>query len=324
MFAKKLVATGLAIAVTLGLAACDPPMPPELLAAQAEKTVTCVDGDLKVATPDLIGDVVDSWSSSISDACKAMTLTKVGSTDATAQAVVSLDGAVPADCKPFGTFPFAIDGGVVAYVLSAAPNLNLTPQNVQDIFSGKVTNWADPSLKAANPDADLPSLPIHIVGAPAKPALDALTSWFKKLGVAFAPTKVTVAGVDDGAALATMADGDITITSYSNALYAFSTVAAIQGDKGLAVADALGMQNGADASYVPASETDAPGYGATYPIQIALCGADNKVARAVTRYLLRQDAQGALGSAIIAPLPDSLRVSTIALVEKGLPKPKSN
>lgn len=324
MFVKKLLATGLAIAITLGLTACDPPMPPELLAAQAEKSVTCVDGDLKVATPDVIGDLVDSWSSSIAEACKGMTLTRVDSTDATAQAVVTLDGVVPAECKPFGTFPVAVDGGVVAYVLADAPNLNLTPQNVQDIFTGKVTNWSDPSLMVSNPDADLPSLPIHIVGAPAKPALDSLTGWFKKLGVAFAPTKVKVAAVDDGAALSAMADGDIAITSYSNALYAFSTIAAIQGDKGLAVADALGMQNGADTTYVPASKTEAPGYGATYPTQIALCGADNQIARAVARFLLRQDAQGALGSAIIAPLPDSLRVSTIALVEKGLPKPNSN
>ena len=323
MFAKKLVATGLAIAVTLGLAACDPPMPPELLAAEAEKTVTCVDGDLKVATPDIIGDLLDSWSSSLTDACAGMTVTKVAADDPAAQAVISLDGTLPTECKPFGSYPIAVDGGVVAYVLADAPNLNLTPQNVQDIFSGKVTNWADPSLKAANPDAVLPSLPINIVGAPQQPVLDALTAWFKKIGVAFAPTKVKAAAKDDGSALASMAEGDIALTSYSNALYAFSTVAAIQGDKGLATADALGMQNGADASYQPASDADAPGYGATYPIQIALCGDDNQVARAVARFLLRQDAQGALGSAIIAPLPDSLRLSTIALVEKGLPKPKS-
>ncbi|MFM6966486.1 MAG: substrate-binding domain-containing protein [Rhodoluna sp.] len=320
MFAKKLVATSLAIFVTLGLAACDPPMPPELLAAQAEKTFTCVDGDLTVAAPDIIGDLVDSWSSSISQACAGMTLTKVAATDATAQAQITLDGVLPSDCKPFGSFPIAIDGGVIAYALGAAPNLNLTPQNVQDIFSGKITSWADPSLKAANPDAELPSLPIHIIGAPQQPVIDSLATWFKKSGVAFAPSSVKVAAKDDGTALATMADGDIALTSYSNALYAFSTVAAIKGPQGLSVADSLGMQNGADASYKPRSSTDAPGYAATYPIQLALCGADNQVARAVARFLLRQDAQGALGSAIIAPLPDSLRVSTIALVEKGLAK----
>ena len=42
MIAKKLVAVGLAVFVTLGLTACDPPMPPEVIAAQAEKTVNCV------------------------------------------------------------------------------------------------------------------------------------------------------------------------------------------------------------------------------------------------------------------------------------------
>jgi hypothetical protein len=109
------------------------------------------------------------------------------------------------------------------------------------------------------------------------------------------------------------------LTSYSNALYNYSTVAAIAVEDSYAVADALGLQNGADESFTPA-EGDFPAYGATYTIDLALCGADNAIARTVARYLVRQDAQGALGSAIIAPLPDSLRVSTIGLIEKGLTK----
>lgn len=319
MFAKKLVATGLALIVTLGLTACDPPMPPEILAAEAEKVVRCIEGDLTVATPMAVSDVVDSWSSSVAGACAGMSLTRLDGADLTAQAVISMGGTIAAECKPFATFPIAIDGGVVAYALSDAPNLNLSPANIQDIFSGKIKNWSDPSLAASNPDAVLPDLAIRIVGGPEKTVIDTLAAWFKQLSVDFAPTLAKVSPIDDGAFLATLAEGDIALTSYSNALYNYSTVAAVSVDGGLAIADAVGLQNGADKKFAPA-EGDAPAYGATYPINIALCGTDNEIARTIARYLVRQDAQGALGAAVVAPLPDSLRISTIALIEQGLPK----
>jgi hypothetical protein len=319
VFAKKLVAVGLAVFVTLGLTACDPPMPPEILAAEAEKVVTCIDGDLTVATPLEIADVIDSWSTSIAGACTGMTLTALDAADETAQAVISMGGSISPACTPFATFPIAIDGGVVAFALTDAPNLTLSPANVQDIFSGKIKNWSDPTLAASNPDAVLPDLPINIVGGPQQSVVDSLATWFTKLGTDFSPSLAKVSAVDDGAFLTTMAEGDIALTSYSNALYNYSTVAAIAVEDSYAVADALGLQNGADESFTP-EEGDFPAYEATYTIDLALCGADNAIARTVARYLVRQDAQGALGSAIIAPLPDSLRVSTIGLIEKGLTK----
>ena len=182
MFAKKLVAVGLAVFVSLGLTACDPPMPPEILAAEAEKVVKCIDGNLTVATPMAIADVVDSWSTSVSGACTGMTLTALDPSDETAQAVISMGGEISPACTPFATFPIAIDGGVVAFALSDAPNLTLSPANVQDIFSGKIKNWSDPTLAASNPDAVLPDLPINIVGSPQQPVIDSLATWFKKLG----------------------------------------------------------------------------------------------------------------------------------------------
>jgi hypothetical protein len=87
------------------------------------------------------------------------------------------------------------------------------------------------------------------------------------------------------------------------------------------VADINGIQLGADKTAKPKAG-EPIGYGATYPIMLALCGADNNTARALGRFLVRQDSQGALGSAIIAALPNSERLKSIAIVEKGLPKPK--
>jgi hypothetical protein len=319
---KKLVAVGLALGISLGLAACDPPLPPEILAAQAEKTVTCVDGDVSVSSPDIISDVIESWSTSLTGACAGMTLTKVAVGDKTARAVISLGTALPATCAAFTSFPVAEDAGVVAYALSDAPNLVLTPQNVQDIFSGKVTNWSDNSIAASNPDATLPTMPISVVGTPQQSEIDALAAWFKELGVAFTPTLAKVAPIDKGAALANLAEGQIAITSFSNALYAYSTVASIQVGKDLATADVAGVQRGADKAAAKPKAGDPIGYGATYPVTLSLCGEDNNTLRAFGRFLIRQDSQGALGSAVIAALPESERVKAIAIVEKGLPKPK--
>jgi hypothetical protein len=300
-------------------------MPPEVIAAQAEKTVNCADGDLSIATPLAIADVVSGWASSLSESCPNTLVSVLDGADESAQAVISMDGQVSPKCTPFATIPIAIDGGVVAYYLTDAPTLNLTPQNIQDIFSGKVTDWSDPSLAAANPDAILPSLPINIVGGPQQSAVDSLSAWFEELGVKFTPTAANIQAQDDGSALATMAEGDIAITSFSNALYAFSTVAAVTFGKDVltetAIPDISGIQRGADASGAKPGQGEGPAYRAVYPVNLHLCGADNQVARAVGRYMIRQDSQGALGAAVVAPLPESVRISAIAEVEKGLAKP---
>lgn len=327
MFAKQLVAATLAVFVTLGLAACDPPMPPELLASRAEQSVTCVDGDLNVATPIALQEVVASWSSSVLGDCPAMNLISVDGYDETAAAVLSMDGQVPPFCKAFSSFPVAVDAGVVAYALLDAPTLNLTPQNVQDIFSGKIKNWSDPAIAASNPDVVFPNLAINVVGTPMKASIDALAGWFGDFEVVFSPSLAKISDIDDGAALSTMAEGDIAITSYSNALYAFSTVAAITVGPDAyvdsSIADAYGVQRGNDSVIAKPEEGEAPAYEATYPVMMHLCGEDNPLARAIGRYIVRKDSQGSLGSAVVAPLADSVRLASIAEVEKGLAKPSN-
>ncbi|AII74333.1 phosphate ABC transporter substrate-binding protein PstS [Bifidobacterium coryneforme] len=42
-------------------------------------------------------------------------------------------------------------------------HLNMTPETIARIFSGKITNWKDPELARLNPGATLPDLPITVV-----------------------------------------------------------------------------------------------------------------------------------------------------------------
>ncbi len=56
-------------------------------------------------------------------------------------------------------------GGAVAvvYNLSGVNNLKLSRKTLPGIFSGQITNWNDPQIKADNPGVNLPSQPIKPV-----------------------------------------------------------------------------------------------------------------------------------------------------------------
>ncbi|WP_446666284.1 phosphate ABC transporter substrate-binding protein PstS [Flexivirga sp. B27] len=58
---------------------------------------------------------------------------------------------------PMVTGPIA-----VSYNLKGVGKLNLTPELIAQIFSGKITKWNDPAIKAANKGADLPATKISV------------------------------------------------------------------------------------------------------------------------------------------------------------------
>jgi hypothetical protein len=102
---------------------------------------------------------------------------------------------------------------------------------------------------------------------------------------------------DDGSAVMAMAEGDIALTTYSVALYNYSAVATVTAD-----GEALQYLGG-------------------FTVDAFLCGEDTLVKRAVVKYLLRQDSQGALLSGVLLPLTDETRLASVTKVSKGLPVP---
>ena len=59
--------------------------------------------------------------------------------------------------------PFVIGPVAVAYNVEGVDELNLTIDNIVDIFQGTITNWNDPALAESNPGTTLPDLPIQVV-----------------------------------------------------------------------------------------------------------------------------------------------------------------
>ena len=79
-------------------------------------------------------------------------------------------GATDAPLKPsqlkrknLMQFPIAAFGAVFAYNIPGVDNLKLSTRAVCGILSGRIRYWDDPTIKADNPNAHLPHLPILVV-----------------------------------------------------------------------------------------------------------------------------------------------------------------
>ena len=64
-----------AIALSLTLTACDPPMPESLRIAQAEQEVQCETGNVSLSIPEVITDVGFGWTDSLTLGGTQMTIT---------------------------------------------------------------------------------------------------------------------------------------------------------------------------------------------------------------------------------------------------------
>jgi len=69
-------------------------------------------------------------------------------------------------CGPDGAIdlPIYVSPIAVAFNLPGVDSLNLSPEVIADIFSGKIKTWDDEAIAADNPDTDLPDLavtPVH-------------------------------------------------------------------------------------------------------------------------------------------------------------------
>ena len=58
--------------------------------------------------------------------------------------------------------PFVIGPVAIAYNLDGVDELNLTVDNVVEIFQGVITTWNDPKIAEANPGVNLPDEPINV------------------------------------------------------------------------------------------------------------------------------------------------------------------
>jgi phosphate transport system substrate-binding protein len=93
--------------------------------------------------------------------------------------------------------PMVVGPIAVAYNLNGVQNLTLTPQLLAKIFTGKITTWNDPAIKAKNSSVKLPSSKISVIY---RSDASGTTQNFETYLAATDPTDFTTAPAKDNAA----------------------------------------------------------------------------------------------------------------------------
>jgi hypothetical protein len=361
MFANIAKFSALAVTAAVLLTGCTPPPPPEVLAAWAEQSPTCIAGDAALFLPHEVIDSADSLASGVNSTCDGSDPKKLAAMSATitnsvndASIVVSTDGNFGTKTA-FASVPWAVDGAVLVANLPSNSALNLTPEIAQGILDGTITDWSDKAIAKANSTEPFAAAPILLEPKSTKNAIDAFSGWMTSLGAKnFNAKKLTAVDSVSLDVLNNLPEGGLALVPLSlktefdvNATTPFISAAVLIADPNdtkaqiPVAADTVGVasaatqmvltKNGSDLQAaidhsltpVPPAGADNPdpAYGAIYPVFMKLVGKDDLLTRAVARFLLRQDEQGLLGSTFLLPIAESTRIDALALVSKGLPEP---
>ncbi|MEN9749615.1 MAG: hypothetical protein RL149_693 [Actinomycetota bacterium] len=337
MFIRSIAALAIAAVASLSLTACDPPMPPEVVAALAEQSYTCEQGDTQISAPADIAAVAADWQGSVAVNCVGMSISPA--TSASSQVELQIGDPADASCIAYVTVPFAVDAVVFAVNLDGVSNLNLNALVLEKILAGEINNWNDPQVVKLNPGFELPDLAISYGSQLSAEAAKPLTDWLTRLAgheVEFAAGNPT----QDS-----LTPGSLIMTTFSQASTLGLTMAGIVAGKNLekdtVVPEMGSISTGAtqfkikktggeleltfDSTLNPIAPIGidvAPNpYQAISIINLRLCGTDSLKTRAAARYILRQDSQGSLGMTTLIALPEVLRIESLAAVSVGLPMP---
>ncbi|HEV2640804.1 MAG TPA: phosphate ABC transporter substrate-binding protein PstS [Actinocrinis sp.] len=148
--------------------------------AAATSAIACASGTLAMAGSTAQTNAISQWTKDYQQACSGATInytangSGAGVTSFTnGQALVAgSDYPLSSTQQPTanthcGSGSTAIDipavPGAIAIIFNVpgVTTLNLSAKNLVAIFSGTITNWNDAAIKADNPSANLPNLPIQ-------------------------------------------------------------------------------------------------------------------------------------------------------------------
>ena len=341
----KLVATLLLVGPLL--TACDPPMPPEAQAALAEATFTCVEGDVPAYFGEETIDAAPFLAENLSLNCPGMSYTLVDQAQASLE--VASVNQISSDAGTYARVPLAVESGVFVITSSMGASAMFSPATIQGIIDGSITSWSDPKILEDNAGVAPLEGPLSFVPVSQVDAVEALKSWFKHYAqtdlqenfdvrqsvslsdyenlpegsVAFMPG-ATFNALSNIAAVTPMA-ANLLVDPVKYPFGATPDLMSIQTAASQWKVKKSDVEVGVELDWTakpvpPVGFDEAPApYQIVYPIYVALHGDDTLVARAVARYLLRQDSQGSL--TLVSSLPVTVRAEALAFVSKGLPTP---
>lgn len=174
----------------LALSACTPPMPPDVLAAQAESQINCQTGTVDVSVPENLFGAMTFVGDALTSVCPDQTLAEIGPLDPaplkvfdgtpTKDDVAEFSANCPVDdviYVPLFNYPVTL-----AYNIPGLEGLVLPPEVIAGILNGRITSWEDPAITGANEGFDLTLLPDIQIFALDTPtgAVEAMTTWLSQ------------------------------------------------------------------------------------------------------------------------------------------------
>jgi phosphate transport system substrate-binding protein len=161
---KRLLSAGVALALTIGVAACG--------SSSSDSSSGSSGSPLVGAGSTLVAPLMSKWQSDYaSKSEETVTYGAIGSgggiDQITSRTVDFGASDAPLTEEQFEEaegvvqIPWALSGTVPAYNVSGAPEeLKLSGQVLADIYLGNITSWDDPAIAKLNPGASLPSTKI--------------------------------------------------------------------------------------------------------------------------------------------------------------------
>jgi phosphate transport system substrate-binding protein len=161
---KRLLSAGVALALTIGVAACG--------SSSSDSSSGSSGSPLVGAGSTLVAPLMSKWQSDYaSKSEETVTYGAIGSgggiDQITSRTVDFGASDAPLTEEQFEEadgveqIPWALSGTVPAYNVSGAPsNLKLSGEILADIYLGNVSKWDDPAIAKLNPGASLPSTKI--------------------------------------------------------------------------------------------------------------------------------------------------------------------
>jgi ABC-type phosphate transport system substrate-binding protein len=330
------------------IASCTPPIPPDVLASFAEKDVQCANGEVLVGSSELAAIAIQSSIDLYLSYCPD---SKVTTTTDVAQAnllVTDYSAKEPEMCSTASAItPVMSKTSTLVYFVSGFDGLVFSPETVQSIISGKITNLNDPQIVATNENFELTNQPITLFGINKPSASDSAylewvgrqtgqnvnqvkaTELFDEYSVLVEKMLVTEGAFavlpsnviyDNVLTFSNLRIQDVDVlfetTSFGSAASQFVTEE--QGDV---------LKTTLDPSITP--QLDAGQESASAPWQgisifdVGMCTADDaeQSVRKFMRFLLRLDNQGQFETFGYFPLTESVRLKAAEIIARPLPSP---
>jgi ABC-type phosphate transport system substrate-binding protein len=345
---KKISIVSVSIFALFTIASCTPPIPPDVLASFAEKDVQCASGEVKVGASEVASIAVQSSIDLYLSYCPESQVTTTTDVAEANLIVTDYSEKEPEMCSTATVItPVMSKTSTLAYFISGFDGLVFSPETVQSIISGEITNLNDPQIAATNENFELIDQPITLFGINKPSASDiAYLEWvgrqtgnnvnevkaiesFDEYSVlvekllitegAFAvlPSNVIYDNVITFSNLR-IKDVDVLFKTTSFGTAASQFVSEEQGDV---------LKTKLDPNIEPlldaGQETSSAPWQGISLFDVGMCTADDEEQsiRKFMRFLLRLDNQGQFETFGYFPLTESIRLKAAGIIGKALPTP---